>query len=182
MTSGRRADADAGMALIAQQLSQPAPPGPGIGLEAGVSLSVILGGIHAELERRRRYEMALADAVHPVDMPAALMVLTGGAGTLAGMPGYFGPTEGYAWDLKNVVADGFTGGTVNVYKGSAGQAVPANQRFTFTQAGVWTPTGQTALLLPGQWLTFQAAGITGNVTLSGDGIQVKLGFLAAYLL
>jgi hypothetical protein len=174
--------ADAGMAQIADQFAASGGAGlAGAGVEVDLGLTVAIGRLADEMQRRREYEQAMAQAVHPFELAAGSITVTAGAGTNHDAAKY-GPRDGYAWDIRNLVAASFSAGTVAVYKNSAGQAVDANLRFTFTSAGLWQMGTAQLLLLPGQYLTFVAAGITGNVTLSGDGIQVALPFLAAYLM
>jgi hypothetical protein len=182
----RRGDlADAGMQAILDSYagpgsgSQVAVPGGAAGVSISADFALQIGRLATALEARNRWEQELADACHPFDLPVSNMNLTT---NLEDNAIKWAPRDGYAWDIKNLVAAGFTAGTVTVYKASFGQAVAANQRFTFTSAGVWQMGTAQLLLLPGQRLTFTASGITGAVVLSGDGIQIKLPYLAAYLM
>jgi len=145
------------------------------GAEADAGLHVAVGRLAAAVERQVAQQALITRAVHPIAVPAAAIA---GNGTIDD-PMKFGPRDGYAWDMKRVTAASFTAGTVAVYKNAVADA---NQLFTFTSAGTWWITGNDMILMPGDRLLFVGAGITGNITISGDAIQVELAWLGAYLL
>jgi hypothetical protein len=155
---------------------------PGPALEADAQVSVQVGRLATVLERQRSDDrtrrVERSHAIFPFDFNPQTIGLTGGAGTLNGASLY-SPNEGYFWDIKKITAASFTTGTVALYKNAANDA---NAEVVFTQAGSYFfGTGQL-LLNSNDFLVLVAAGITGNVTISGRAISVRADYLADYLL
>lgn len=152
------------------------------GLEADAQLSVQIGNLATALQRERSDAAARrierSHAIFPFDFNPATVPLAAGAGTL-NSPGLYSPNEGYFWDIKKITAASFTAGSVAMYKDAANDA---NSEVVFASAGSYFfGTGQL-LLNSNDFLVFVAAGITGNVTISGRAIQVRADYLADYLL
>ena len=171
---------------LAGMMGGPAAAAPGPALEADAQLSVQIGRLAGALEVQRRDDLAKrterSHAIFPFDFNPATMFAanqaSAGASTLNN-PGIYSPNEGYFWDIKKITAASFTAGTVSLYKNAANDA---NSEVVFTSAGSYFfGTGQL-LLSSNDFLLFVAAGITGNVTISGRAIQVRADYLADYLL
>lgn len=150
------------------------------GAEAGGGLEVAVGRLVGVMEAQRRAELAAAEDIWVQDLPAATMTLAGGAGTIDN-PNQMGPRDGLVWAVHWIAAAGFSAGTVSMYLGTPDTAANSNLRFTFTSAGVYEPPRTGLLLLPGSRLVFTAAGITGNVVVSGQVTQMTMRTLPRFL-
>jgi hypothetical protein len=151
------------------------------GAEADAGLHVAVGRLATALEAQRRADLAAAEDIWVVDVPAHAMPLSGGAGTLD-VANEMGPRDGYAWAVHWMAAAGFTSGTVSLYLGANADTVASsNLRFAFLQAGVWEPPRTATILLPGTRMIFVASGITGNVVVAGQVTQMKLHMLPRFL-
>lgn len=148
-----------------------------VGAEADADLRVAIGRLARAVEVLTLDQ----DGAWPVEIPAHAITLTAGAGTLD-IPNELGPNTGYFWAVEYVSAAGFTAGTVNVYLSTPDTVAQSNVRFPFTSAGVWEPGRTAAILVPGDRLVFVAAGITGNVVISGKVTQAPLRFLHRFLI
>ena len=145
------------------------------------SLDVTLGRLAGLLDRNdddRRAREAMRRMLWPVPITAPAMVLAGGAGTL-NVPDLLGPHDGYYWDVRRITAASFTAGTVTAYLNFVADA---NQLFTFTQAGTLIFGSGALILSDSDALIFTGAGITGNVTISGQATNVPSPLLPEYLL
>ena len=149
----------------------------GAGADASAALHLAIGRLARAIEILTSDQ----DGAWPVEIPAHAIPLTAGAGTLD-IPNELGPRDGYFWAIEYVTAAGFTAGTVNTYLGTPDTVAQSNVRFPFAQAGVWEPGRTAAILIPGERLVFVAAGITGNVVISGKVTQAPLRFLHRYLI
>jgi hypothetical protein len=158
-------------------------PAAGAGLQVSADFELMLGRVmerqaardHDSWKRRR---LELAAAIFPFDINPLLMTLAGGAGTLD-VNQALGVRDGFAIDVKLLIAASFTAGSVNVYKQGAADM---NQRGSFPQAGTLVFGGQSLMIMPGERLVLTASGITGNVTISGGGIMVRQDYVGEYLL
>lgn len=148
----------------------------GAGLEVWGNLALQLGRVADGLERQRQ-DIAAFQRMHTVPVTAPQIPLAGGAGILD-VPDVLGPKKGLAWALHWITAASFTAGTVSVY---IGPVADQNLRFVFTQAGVWEPPRTATILLGGDRLVFVAAGIVGNVTISGQASEMVLAELPGFL-
>jgi hypothetical protein len=93
-------------------------------------------------------------------------------------PNLFGPRTGYHWDLRIVVAQGFTAGTVTVYRNSTN----GEQMFTFSSSGLWEVPHKSRILRPNDRLVFVGAGLSGTAAISMEATNVPTPLLGAYLL
>ena len=142
---------------------------------AGASLEVTLGRIADRMDREDRRQRRLDQLLHPEPI-TGVIPLSAGAGTLD-QPDMYGPRDGYWWDVRRITVDGFTAGTVAVYRNNVNTAKIAN----FTQAGEWTWSGQMMLRMR-ERLLFVATGITGSVQVDGDAFAISAQVLADYLM
>lgn len=114
-------------------------------------------------------------ACHPVPILGAIP-LSSGAGTLD-QPDMYGPKDPYWWDLRDLVAYGFTAGTITVYlNSSAGQPLAVA-----TVVGEFTWSANH-LLAPRDRLVFVASGITGNALVGGQAVEIETLWLPEYLM
>jgi hypothetical protein len=175
---------DAGMAQIAARMQQEAatgpgqvPHGPGLDLEAGISLQ--LGRVATALEKQQHTDLyrraRLRNNIFPFDINPGLIT---GSGTFD-QPMVLGPREGFAWDVELLVAASFTAGTVTVYKQGIADH---NIRGVFPSAGTLRYSGASLFLRAPERLLIVGTGITGNVTISGSAIMVAEEFVGEYLL
>lgn len=147
----------------------------GIGAGVAATLEVSLGRLAAALDKQERRRDRLYQLLHVVPI-MGVIPLSGGAGTLD-QPDRYGPKDGYRWDLRRVTADGFTAGTVTMYRNDVNTTALAK----WTQAGEWAWSGQLWLAARDR-LIFVASGITGNVTIDGAAVDVSEQVLPDYLM
>jgi hypothetical protein len=148
----------------------------GPGLQAKASVSLVLGKAGRWLDRQASahdLKRQLTNQPFPVEQ----IPLTAGAGVL-NIPDLYGPHDGYTWDVRYIVADSFTAGTVSIYNTYQSDG---NLEGVFTSAGLirW---GGDLILNDTEQLIFVAAGITGAVTISGRFNNVPAPLLPDYLL
>src|SRR5215469_1282399 len=116
-------------------------PGERTGMTTGTEPSVggfDLAGILAigQTYRQRHEDNAgkkLYESMHQVPISAPQIPITAGAGTLQIYDG-LGPTTGFVWSVRMLNAQGFSAGTINVYRNISGGEL----LFTFPQAGTFT--------------------------------------------
>ena len=152
-------------------------PGPGASLAAQLELT--LGRVAESFDRwSRRYEAMQSSwqEVHPAPLLLGQIPLSAGAGTLD-VPNLAGPADGLWWDVRRLTAWGFTAGTVTVYLNSTS----GEQLASTTVAGQFTWSGGI-LLGPRDRLVFQASGVTGQVNLAGQVIEIGARVLPSYLI
>lgn len=153
--------------------------------EARAAFELSLGDLHAKIDRmeaRQSRKDKLADLmryVAPVPVTCPAIPLAAGAGTITNMPDTLGPHDGFVWFIIQFTAASFSAGTVTVYRNFINDP---NQMFTFTQAGTFYFGATQCYLGDSDMLAFSAAGITGNVTLSGWAINVPTPLVPDYLL
>jgi hypothetical protein len=147
----------------------------GNGAGAGFSVELALGTIARHHQRQEKL-WDLRRQVHTVLITAPLMVLAAGAGSI-NQPDLLGPHDGYEWDVKRLVAASFTAGTVNAYRN---YQADANLIATWSTPGTWSFNKQ--LWLNGSdAILFTATGIVGQVTVSGEAVQVPSLLVPDYL-
>ena len=148
----------------------------GPGVQAKASVSLVLGKAGRWLDRQASAH-DLKRQITNQPFPNEQIQLSGGAGVL-NVPDLYGPHDGFAWDVRYVVADSFTAGTVTVYNSYQSDA---NQVGVFTSAGLirW---GGDLILNDTETLIFVAAGITGAVTIGGRFKNIPAPLLPDYLL
>jgi hypothetical protein len=148
----------------------------GAGIKGGLSLEVAIGHLGRHAEQQQAFEQELR-MLHPVPITAPPMQLAAGAGVL-NVPDLLGPHDGYYWDVRILAAQSFTAGTVTVYKNFQADE---NYRGTFTSAGLLMYSG-SLMLTDSDALVFVAAGITGQVTISGEAYNIPRRLVGRYLL
>lgn len=143
---------------------------------ASLSLEASLGRIaqHMDGERKRAEAMRL---IHPVPITCPQPVLTAGAGTI-NQPDMLGPHDGYYWDVRHLTAAGFTVGSVSVY---LNYQADENLKGTFPQPGILTFSGNL-MLGDSDALIFVCTGITGQVTIGGQAVNIPSRLVPWYLL
>lgn len=147
---------------------------PSVRAAAGIDIS--LGKIARHMDRQARDEELLRQIV-PILLTAPQILLAGGAGTLV-QPDLLGPHDGYAWDVRRLVAAGFSAGTVTAYLN-----FQADENLLYTWAAAGPAFFSTSIILgDSDALIFTATGITGTVTISGQAIQVPTLILPKYLI
>jgi hypothetical protein len=177
---------DAGMQEMMARFSGMDPqsaPAAGAGLQVSADFELMLGRVLERQAQRdhdswKRRRLELAAAIFPFSINPLLMTLAAGAGTLD-VHQALGVRDGFALDVKLLVAASFTAGSVSVFRQGAADM---NQRGFFPSAGTLTYGGQSLMVMPGERLVLTATGITGNVTVSGDVILVRQDYVGEYLL
>jgi len=144
----------------------------GLGAGVAATLEVSLGRVVAALDRQERRHARLNQLLHLEPIVASLAA----SGTID-QPDMYGPRDGYWWDLRSVVASGWSAGTVTMYVNDKNSAVQA--QWSVPGENDWS--GQK-WLAPRDRLIFVAAGITGSVQIQGWAIAVSQQVLAEYLL
>jgi hypothetical protein len=144
----------------------------GVGAGVAATLDVSLGRLAAALDRQERRHARLSQLLHLEPIMASLP----GSGTFD-QPDTLGPRDGYWWDLRSLVASGWSAGTVTMFINSTAAA----QQAQWTVPGENDWSGQKWLGARDR-LIFVAAGITGNVQIQGWAIAVSNQVLAEYLM
>ena len=129
-----------------------------------------LAGILAIGDKYREDRIAksgkkLYESMHQVPISAPQIPITAGAGTLQIYDG-LGPTTGFCWSVRMLNAQGFSAGTINVYRNISGGEL----LFTFPQAGTFTFGRGEMMLQPDDTMVFVAAGITTTTGFNGPQI------------
>lgn len=146
----------------------------GVQAAVGGSLELLLGRVAKNLDRDRERKDRLFQLVNVVPIIGAL----NGSGTLD-YPDRYGPTDGFTWDVRRISADGFTAGTVNLYKNDATGA--GVRVASWSTPGTWTWSGQLWLRARDR-LVFIATGIAGNVQIDGNAHLVAESLVPEYIL
>lgn len=152
--------------------------GDGSGVGAGAALEVILGNLAASVNK-------LASATSRVDdlyqnlrvVPIVFQPLGANVSGTMDTPDRNGPKDGFFWDVRRLTAWGFTAGTVTVTLND----INGEQVAVFPQAGQFTWSGNL-ILAQRDRLIAVSAGITGNVQLQGQAIEVSTQIMPEYLL
>jgi hypothetical protein len=152
-----------------------------LGGELSLDVGVQLGRVADALEAQTRRARNLASRLWVVNgVPIGLWNTATSPGVFDPGANTTGPNDGYFWAIHRVTAATFTAGSINMYRGQAGDQ---NLLFQFTQAGAFYPPRTNLILKPGDRLTFAAAtALTGNVILSMDITQGALDVLPDFLL
>ena len=155
---------------------------PGLHAAGMVKIAAGFGAasrVASELDGSAR-KLRLANEMFQIPF-AGLIAISSSAGTLP-MPDAGGPNTGYYFSVRRMSAEGFSAGTVTVYKNgvtqASGGAVVGNPEivavFNPPTAGLIAAQffGRGDLLLnPNDFLTFAASGIT--VTAAYAGVQIN---------
>jgi hypothetical protein len=152
-------------------------PGISAGFQFAANLSASIDGLAAQLKAADDRSRQCRAAIWTFRVPPVPMTLATGAGNL-GSPAMFGPRMGQFWDIKYMVASGFTAGTVSVYLNS----VNGDLIYGFPSAGSATFGKGQMFLQPGDRFHFSATGITGTVAVSFGGVQMSSEFVGDYLI
>jgi hypothetical protein len=148
----------------------------GVRAQAAAAVEVTLGRIADRLDKQTA-DRDLMRLIVPVLITAPQVPLAAGAGTL-NQPDLLGPHEGFAWDVRRLTAASFTAGTVTAY---LNYQADENIVVQWTQAGSFFFSGNV-ILGDSDALIFVATGITGQVTISGQAVNVPTPLLPEYLL
>lgn len=151
-----------------------------VGVQVGASLDLLLGKVGElvdKIDRREQRMQQLWQDVHPVPILPGAIPLVAGAGTLANFQDTCGPHDPYWWDVTRLTAYGFTVGTVTAFLNDPN----GEQIASTTVPGQFTWSGNL-LLGPRDHLVFTATGVTGNVLIAGQAIEVASWILPEYIL
>jgi len=153
-------------------------PDPAVGgsdLTGALGELVLAIGHMSEQSRQRHTRPRIPwPACHPV--PIRPGVINAATGTID-IPDMLGPHDPYWWDVRRIGAWGFTAGTLTLFLNST----QGEQLAAWTVPGNFT-WGTGLLLAPRDRLIFVAAGITGNVQITGQAFEVESPWLPEYLL
>ena len=152
-------------------------PGDGLRVNFGADFALSLGRAAAAMEhdtKLRQAERELSQQIYNIVVEMVPIPST----NLLDQPNLFGPRLGYHWDLRIVVAQGFTVGTVTVYRNS----INGEQMFTFPSAGLWEVPHKSRMLRPNDRLVFLGASLTGTASISFEATSVPSPLVGAYLL
>jgi hypothetical protein len=154
-----------------------AGPDGGLELGAGAAVAVQLGRVadlmQAQWDRRQK----LLQQLNQVPIVAPQISLTAGAGTLQ-LADLLGPRTGYHWSVRRLSLNGYTAGTVTVYKNASGGEI----LLPTSAAGTYTFGRGEMLLEPSDQMVFVAAGITGYVQVGGAADCFESWLLPDYLM
>lgn len=144
---------------------------------AAVSLGASIDALNTTLLQQAQRQQEIRSVIQTFRVPPVPMTITAGAGTL-GSGFMFGPRTGQFWDIKYMVATGFTSGTVSVFLNSS----DGDQVYGFPSEGYASFGKGQMFLVPGERFHFSATGITGTVAVSFGGVQVASPFVGDYLI
>jgi hypothetical protein len=144
---------------------------------AVASLEVTIGRLIDRITRSDERDAQLWQHVHPV--PILANALMGVATGTIDQPERLGPKDPFWWDVRRLSVWGFTAGTVQVFLNDASGL--GELLASFPQAGQFTWSGQL-FLGPRDRLVITATGITGNVFIAGQAIEVASTILPQYML
>ena len=152
-----------------------AEPGPGgAGLDIMARLAVAIEGFNRNAARPPEYAKPVIpyDAAHIIPIPA---VANNAAGTID-IPNQQRPMQGYVWHIGRLTVVFGSGTTsVSIYGEAADNSTLIVQ---FTASGIFEPS--RTFLTETHRLVYVSAG--GGFTCNGEAIQVKLPWLATYLM
>jgi hypothetical protein len=142
------------------------------------SLAAKVGGLCDRMDREWKRRADMADMMRSA--PFGLNVtLSAGAttGTYFAQSPNLGPAAGYMWSVRALIAQGYTAGTVNVWRDNA-----AGEQFAgFPQAGLYTFGRGERLLWPMSQMVVTASGITGTLAIYGHADLFPSWYLAEYI-
>jgi hypothetical protein len=164
----------------------------GVGAEADAGLTVAVGKLVTLLEKQRADEQRMYRAIFSRPLRPQSVAVASSAFLITSREHDLGPPDGYAWAVQRLTIGGLTTGatpdSAAFYRGVPSlQAVdPALLLNTVTgNAPAWHP-GRTAFILqPGESIIAANLGTvaaTGNVTLTGEIIQMEQWLLPHFLL
>jgi hypothetical protein len=128
-----------------------------------------------EKDNRRRLEIAMQVRSAPFGVGVAL---SGGAnlGLYFAQSPNLGPAAGMMWSVRSLIAQGYTAGTVNIYRDN-----PNGEQFAgFPQAGLYTFGRGERPLWPMSQMVVVASGISGIVEIYGHADVFPQGYWAEY--
>ena len=148
---------------------------PALDVEIGARICASLDGVAARMDRDDRWHQRISQAMTQVPFAGAITLATG-AGTYD-QPDQLQAKTGYIWGLRRLTAQGFSAGTVTVYRNSAsGEPV-----MPFPVPAVNTISRGEILLMPGDRMIWSATGITGSVNFWGVADCFESWYLPFYL-
>ena len=143
--------------------------------EVQASLSAAIGGLSGAISREERWRQRIAGAISQVPFAGSIS-LAGGAGTYDAAD-QLQAKAGYCWSIRRITAQGFSAGTVTVYRNStAGEPI-----MPFPVAAVNTIGRGELMLMPTDRMIWQATGITGIVNFWGVADCFESWFLPYYI-
>ena len=148
---------------------------PGLEIDFSARVAASLDGLAARMDRESAWRQKIAQAVTQVPF-AGTITLSGGAGT-DDQPDKLQAKTGFIWSVRRITAQGFSAGTVTVYRNSAlGEPV-----MPFPVPAVNTIGRGELLLMPGDRMVWGAATITGTVSYWGVADCFESWYLPFYI-
>jgi hypothetical protein len=148
---------------------------PGMEINFAAQISASLDGLTRALDREAAWREKQAQVIRQVPFAGAI-TLTAGAGT-DDQPDKLRAMPGYIWGIRRITAQGFTAGSVTVYRNSTtGEPV-----MPFPVPAVNTIGRGEILLMPGDRMVWSATGITGTVSYWGVADCFESWFLPYYI-
>lgn len=159
--------------------------GGSIKAAAGIGIEAALGRLICALEADRQRKRDLVQSLHLVPIVMPPLIAPGAGPANISVPDAGGPHDGFIWDVRRLSATGFTAGSVTLSVGPPGAASAAPN--TQNNIATWNSTGSFffsggLLLNQRDHLVFTAAGITGNVLITGMAVEMDADLLGEYLL
>lgn len=189
---------DAGMAQIEQLMAQQQGAGPGVHVDAGVSLELRLGRLVSLMEQDRQRRALLSQLLNVIDLPPLDFQVVGAKPKLKAYRAAatdLSPQEGLMWFVQRVTIAGLNSAdVVNLHKTvSSTNFAPMTAVHQFVcPAGIgaglgivdWEP-GTNGLILRADdslWLDSGGTLTATELVLTGQAIQVHLSLLADFLM
>lgn len=148
---------------------------PGIEVEAHARLCASLDGLSSRMDREASWRQKVAGAVFPLEF-AGSVTLAAGAGTFD-QPDAMAVKTGYIWMIRRFTVQGFSAGTVNVYRNS----VTGEPILPFATPAVDTFGKGQMRLLSGDRVIVNATGISGTVSFWASVDAFESWYLPFYL-
>lgn len=166
--------------------------GGGAGFDAAAGLQVTLGRIADYMEWTRARETRLYTQIFTRVLAPKSVAVSGSTFLITSTEHDLGPPDGYAWAVQRLTVAGLTTGatpdSAAFYRGVPSSKTVDNSLLLNTVTGnapAWHP-GRTGLVVqPGESLVaagFGTVAATGNVTLTGEVIQMEQWLLPHFLL
>jgi hypothetical protein len=144
-------------------------------IDAAAQLCASLDGLTAALDREHAWRQQQAQTVRQLYFAGAITLATG-AGT-DDQPDKLQAKTGYIWGIRRITAQGFSAGTVTVYRNNTnGEPI-----MPFPAAAVNTLGRGELLLMPGDRMVWSATGITGTVSYWGVADCFPSWYLPTYI-
>jgi hypothetical protein len=148
---------------------------PNLEIDFSARLCASLDGLAQRMDREDAWRQRIARAVTQVPF-AGTVTLSGGNGT-DDQPDKLQAKTGYIWGIRRITTQGFTAGTVTVYRNSAsGEPI-----MPFPVPAVNTIGRGEELLMPGDRMVWSASGISGTVSYWGVADCFESWYLPYYL-